>query len=270
MPEIAEVETIKKDLNTSCILRQKIKSVDIQYSSILNLPKSEFTKILLGNSILDVSRLGKYLIFKLDGYYLIMHLKMTGHLLLKDKDYLLQKHELVYFTFENMKKLIYFDPRRFGRLYIKKDLSILEKIGVDVLSSDFTIDEFSKKLRKKNKVIKTLLLDQHFVAGIGNIYADEILFDAKINPKKLSSKIDEEKIKQLYLSIKKVILKAVENRGTSLGKSKLNYTSINGEFGSNQNHLMIHTKKICPKCKTLVTKIKINQRTSYFCKICQK
>lgn len=270
MPEIAEVETIKNDLTTCCILGQKIKKIDIFYPSILNISKDEFLKRVLNKSISSVSRIGKFLIFQLDDFYLLMHLKMTGHLLLKDKTDESNKHELLSFTFENQKSLIYFDPRRFGRILLTKDLKILNKLGPDILSKNFIFEDFFKKLLTKKKKIKTLLLDQSFLAGIGNIYADEILFDAKINPIKLSCKINKEKAKDLFLSIKSVVEKAIKHRGTSLGRSKLNYTSINGEFGTNQNHLMIHTKKICPKCKTLVSKIKINQRTSYFCKICQK
>ncbi len=270
MPEIAEVETIKNDLLGSDILGQKIKNVDVFYPSIIEISKNEFIKKINNKIISNISRKGKYLIFDLGKLYLIIHLKMTGHLLLKDKNYILKKHELISFTFENSKKLIFFDPRRFGKIYLKKNLNILDKLGPDILSKDFLFDDFFKKLKTKKKKIKTLLLDQQFISGIGNIYADEILFLAKIHPQNISSKITKEKAKLLFSSIKKVVKKAIKNRGTSLGTSQLNYTSINGDFGTNQNQLLIHTKKNCPECISKIRKIKINQRSSYFCKKCQK
>lgn len=269
MPEIAEVETIKNDLLTSDILGQKIKNVDIIFIKIFDSSKKEFIKKILNKKISNIYRKGKYLIFELENLYLIIHLKMTGHILLKDKNYILKKHELVSFTFENSKKIIFFDPRRFGRIYLKDNLSILDKLGPDILSKEFLFNDFYNKLKNKNKKIKTLLLDQSFISGIGNIYADEILFSAKIHPENLSSKISLSKATSLYTSIKKVIDNAIENRGTSLGTTKMNYTSINGDFGTNQNFLLIHTKKSCQNCRSKIKKIKINQRSSYFCPKCQ-
>lgn len=270
MPEIAEVETIKNDLLISGILGQRIKSVDILFTSIIEIQKSLFTKKIKNKVISQISRKGKYLIFDLGKLYLIIHLKMTGHLLLKDKNYILKKHELISLTFKNNKKLIFYDPRRFGKIYLRKNLNITNKLGPDILSKEFIFTDFYNKLKIKRKKIKTFLLDQNFIAGIGNIYADEVLFLAKIHPEIIAKKINKEKAKILFNSIKKVIKKAVKNRGTSLGTSKLNFTSIKGDFGLNQNHLLVHTKKICPICSMKIEKIKINQRTSYFCKKCQK
>lgn len=269
MPEIAEVETIKNDLIENKILSQKINDIKILKPSLINTSKKVFVEKLKGSTICNIRRYGKYLIFDLVDKYLVIHLKMTGHIFLKNQNHTLQKHEHIALILENKQKLVYFDPRRFGKLYLKEDLSFIDKLGQDILSTNFTFDCFYSKLKSKNKSIKTLLLDQNFIAGLGNIYVDETLFLAKIHPKRLGKSISEKKAKDLFVCIKKVILKAIKNRGTSLGKSKSNFSSIHEDFGENQNYLLVHTKKTCPNCSSDIKKIKINQRTSHFCEKCQ-
>jgi formamidopyrimidine-DNA glycosylase len=270
MPEIAEVETIKNDLLASNILGQKIKTVEFLFLPLIEISPENFIKKIRNLFLLKILRKGKYLIFDFGKIYLLIHLKMTGHLFLKRYDYKSQRHDLIIFTFENKIKLVFFDPRRFGKIYIKNDLTIVDRLGPDILSEEFVLEEFYESLILRKKKIKTLLLDQYFIAGIGNIYADEILFEAKIHPEKIAQDINKKKAKDLYFAIERVIQKAIKNRGTSLGKTKLNFTSIKEDFGFNQNHLLVHTKKICPICSALIKKIKINQRTTYFCEKCQR
>jgi len=270
MPEIAEVETIKNDLISSAVFGQKIVDVKVYASTLINEKKANFIKEIKNRYLVDVLRKGKNLIFDLDSLYLLVHLKMTGHIFLKDQKDRLEKHEHIVFDFENGKKLVYYDPRRFGKLLVQKDLSVLDKLGPDILSKDFIFDTFYEKLKIKRKKIKTLLLDQHFIAGLGNIYVDEVLFLAKMHPSKIALDISKKDAKNLFVSVKEITLKAIKNRGTSLGKSKSNFASIFEDFGNNQNHLLVHTKKRCPKCFLKIEKLKINQRTSHFCKRCQK
>ncbi|NGX34099.1 MAG: Formamidopyrimidine-DNA glycosylase [Candidatus Anoxychlamydiales bacterium] len=269
MPEIVEVETIKNDLIRARILSQKIVDVKILKPSLINISKKAFVQKAKNSTLQNILRIGKYLIFDLKDKYLIIHLKMTGHIFLKDEDYILQKHEHIALIFENKKMLVYFDPRRFGKFYLRDDLSILNKLGCDILSKNFTFDTFYEKLKSKKKNIKTLLLDQNFIAGLGNIYVDEALFLAKIHPETFSQNLAKKKSQNLYSSIKKTISKAIKNRGTSLGNSRSNFSSIYEDFGNNQNHLLVHTKKTCPICFSKIKKIKVNQRTSHFCEKCQ-
>jgi len=271
MPEIAEIETIKNDLIASGILGHKIVNIQIYSFSILQkITKQAFVNKLKNKTLLKIRRKGKYFIFDFKDLYLIIHLNMTGHIFLKDDTYKNQKHDHIIINFENQKKLIYFDPRRFGKFFLREDLSMLNKLGPDILLDEFVFDDFFVRLNKKSKKIKTLLLDQNFIAGLGNIYADEVLFEAKIHPEKIAKNIKRPKAKDLFYSILEVIKKAIHNRGTSLGLSKSNFSSINERFGTNQDYLLVHTKKTCPKCFSKINKIKINQRTSYYCKSCQK
>ncbi|NGX49134.1 MAG: Formamidopyrimidine-DNA glycosylase [Candidatus Anoxychlamydiales bacterium] len=269
MPEIAEVETIKNDLFKAKILSQKIVDVIIFKPSLINTSKKAFSQRVKNSRIINIKRVGKYLIFDLEGKFLIIHLRMTGHIFLKDQNHIFQKHEHIALVFENKKMLVYFDPRRFGKFYLKEDLSSLDKLGCDILSEKFTFDSFYEKLKSKKKNIKTLLLDQNFIAGLGNIYVDEALFLAKMHPEKISLDITKKNAKDLFLSIKKIIAKAIKNRGTSLGKSRSNFSSIYEDFGEHQNHLLVHTRKTCPICSSIIKKIKVSQRTSHFCEKCQ-
>lgn len=272
MPEIAEVETIKRDLlDSKKVLGQKIKNIQIFFPKILfNISKEEFCKKIKNSTIKNISRNGKYLILQLDNFYLLIHLKMTGHIFLKDQNYKIQKHDHISITLDNKKKIIYFDPRKFGNFQLKKDLSFFNKLGPDILSKNFTFDFFFEKLKSKQKNIKNYLLDQSFIAGLGNIYVNEVLFLAKIHPLKICNTLNKSLAKNLYEITKKVIIDAIYNRGTSLGSSKSNFSSINEDFGKNQNFLMIHTKAFCPECLNKVQKIKVSQRTSHVCLKCQK
>ncbi|MFA6118930.1 MAG: DNA-formamidopyrimidine glycosylase [Parachlamydiales bacterium] len=271
MPEIVEVETIKRDLeNSKEVLRHKIIDIEVFSNSIIDKNSKNNLNLIKNKTIKNIQRIGKYLVFELDDLYLVVHLRMTGHIFLKDKKYINQKHDHLFLIFENNKKIVYFDPRRFGKFYVKSDLLFLKNLGSDVLSENFIFDEFYENLKTKNKKIKTLLLDQNFIAGLGNIYVDEVLFSAKINPLKLASSLKGAEALNLYNSIKDVVNSALIHRGTSLGKNRSNFSSINEDFGNNQKFLLIHTRKTCPGCKRDVEKIKISQRTSYYCKYCQK
>ncbi|MBN2479605.1 MAG: bifunctional DNA-formamidopyrimidine glycosylase/DNA-(apurinic or apyrimidinic site) lyase [Parachlamydiales bacterium] len=271
MPELAELHTIAHDLKNAKIINQKILDIKVHTTSIIRPVKEiDFINSLKNLNILDIFRKGKYLVIKFIDKYLIIHLKMTGHIFLKEKSYAIQKHEHIEFILKN-NKLIYFDPRRFGRLYIVKNLDLFFKnIGPDALENNLPFEYFLKILKSKKLQIKALLLDQSILAGIGNIYADEILFNAKIHPETIANKISNNKIFDLYSSIEDVLKKAIINRGTTLGNSRSNFSSIYENKGQNQNHLMIFMQKICPICKKSVKKIKVAQRTSHFCQSCQK
>ena len=137
MPEIVEVETIKNDLLEAKILSQKIVDVKIFNPSLINISKKDFSQRIKNSRIINIKRVGKYLIFDLKDKYLIIHLRMTGHIFLKNQNYIFQKHEHFALVFANKKMLVYFDPRRFGKLYLKEDLSSLDKLESDILSKIF-------------------------------------------------------------------------------------------------------------------------------------
>ena len=172
-----------------------------------------------------------------------------------------------------MNILSFFDTRKFGRLYLVKDINkLLYTLGPDPLNNDFDYKTVIPKMNKSSKNIKALLLDQSFISGIGNIYADEALWEAKINPKKIAKTMSTREIINIFKAITIVLEKGIKNKGTSLGKNSFNFSDIYHRFGSNQNHLNAYDQKDkqCKRCKTLIVKEKVAQRNSYFCPLCQK
>ena len=272
MPEIAEVETVRKILKTQ-ILNKKIVKVDVIYDKIIETNKIKFASSLINQKIIDIDRKGKWLIFELDNYYLLSHLRMEGKFFLKNSHDPILKHEHIIFTFSDNESLRYHDTRKFGKMQlISKDELLtnpsLQKQGPEPNSTDLTKEYLLSKLQNKNIAIKTLLLDQTIISGLGNIYANEVLFDAKINPLKSGKEIMLEECQKLVESTNKIINKAISMGGTTI-KS---YTSSLGVTGLFQQELKVHLKdkELCQVCQNSITKIKINGRSTYYCSICQK
>ena len=190
MPEIAEVETVRNTLKKQ-ILNRKIKDVKILYPKMIESNLDEFIKNLVGNEFIDIKRRGKWLIFELHDFYLLSHLRMEGKYFLKSSKDPLEKHEHVVITFDDNQDLRYHDTRKFGRmnLILKDELEqteCIKKQGLEPLDQALTADYLLAKFKNKHIPIKTALLDQTIISGLGNIYANEVLFYAKINPLKPS------------------------------------------------------------------------------------
>lgn len=209
--------------------------------------------------------------FELDDYYLISHLRMEGKYFIKDLNEILNKHDHVIFTLDNKEELRYNDTRKFGKMYlVKKDeleKTPISKLGLEPWDKNLTIDYLKGKLNKK-KSIKTLLLDQSIIVGIGNIYVDEILFLSKINPEKSGCILSDKNLQDIIDNTKKVLEKAIKSGGTTIHT----YTSVDGITGRFQQKLLVHTKKDepCPVCGTSILKIVVNGRGTYYCPKCQK
>ena len=272
MPEIAEVETVKETLKRK-ILNKKIVSVDIIYPKMIESDIREFKNIIENKMFIDIKRIGKWLIFDLGDYYLLSHLRMEGKFFIKDKSLPIIKHEHIIFTFEDGSDLRYHDTRKFGKMNLieKCDLYEVESIkkqGLEPLDDKLTADYLLEKLKNKRIAIKTLLLDQTIISGLGNIYVNEILFDARINPKRCGNTITKEECIKIIHSSKRIIKRAIELGGTTI-KS---YTSSLGVTGKFQNELKVHTKENekCPVCSEKIKRIKINGRSTYYCEECQK
>ena len=294
MPELPEVETIISDLN------KKIKG-DMIADFWSDWPKAikgksleAFRKEIKGRKILGARRLGKNIFVDLSGRKTIyIHLKMTGHLLIKSKiknqksklrnDYFSDRvnqyvHHIWKLITNNKqlttKTLEFSDLRKFGKIVLVdadklKELKEIKKLGVDAIDKEFTFDKFNGILEKrKNKMIRDILMDQNLIAGIGNIYMSEILFDAGILPSRAAEKINTSERKKLYNSIKKILKKAVKLRGTS----DSDYRDTSGAPGNFQKVLRVYRreKQKCKKCGTIIKRIKIGQRSAFFCPRCQK
>jgi len=272
MPEIAEVETVRNTLKQR-ILNKKIKDVKIIYSKMIESNLNDFKNILIGNSFKDINRIGKWLIFDLGEHYLLSHLRMEGKYFLKTSKEQIEKHEHIIFTFDDDTDLRYHDTRKFGRMNLikKEDLyntEAIKKQGYEPFDEKLTSDYLLEKFKGKKLPMKTLLLDQTIISGLGNIYADEVLFAAKINPLKTGSEVTKEECERIINSSKVIIKEAIEMGGTTI-KS---YTSSLGVTGRFQQKLKAHKKEgePCSICGKPIKRIKVGGRSTYYCESCQK
>ena len=272
MPEIAEVETVRKTLQSQ-IVGKKIQKVTVLYESIIEGNSKEFCELLAGETIQEMKRIGKWLLFELDHYFLLSHLRMEGKYFLKSAADPILKHEHIIFTFQDKSDIRYHDTRKFGRmiLTVKEDLykiKAIQKQGVEPNQKEFTTEYLKAKIAKKNLPIKTILLDQTIISGLGNIYANEVLFASKINPFRKGKELNAKDYKNIIESTNQIITKAIQKGGTTI-KS---YTSSLGVTGRFQNDLMVHKreKEPCKICQTLIKNEKIGGRSTYYCPNCQK
>jgi len=272
MPEIAEVETVRRVLKNK-ILNKKIVDVKIMYPKMIETNIDDFKKNIINNSFTDILRKGKWLIFELNDYYLLSHLRMEGKYFIKDINKEIIKHEHVIFYFDDNTTLRYHDVRKFGKMFLVKKNEInnvkeLAKQGLEPndirLTSSYLLDKF----KNKSLPIKSTLLDQSIISGLGNIYADEVLFDAKINPLKQAKKITKEEANNIINSAKEIIDNAIKCGGTTIRS----YTSSLGVKGNYQDFLKVHKREneLCEICKSKIIRIKINGRSTYYCPKCQK
>ena len=271
MPELPEVETVRKKLLTK-LKNKKIKSVNIIYPNIFFGQDIEKIKENIKNqTINDIKRKGKWLIFELDDYYLLSHLRMEGKYLYRNIGEKIEKHEHVIFNINDEFELRYKDTRKFGRMYLvdktKINESPLKDVGPDPWDEKLTINYLKEKYNNKKIPIKTALLDQSIIAGIGNIYADEILFLSKIHPLRKCGSLNNKELESIIENTKKVLEKAIEEGGTTIRS----YTSEEGVTGLFQNELYVHQreKEECRICKTIIKKIRVGQRGTYYCEKCQ-
>ncbi len=273
MPELPEVETVKETLK-KIVLNKKIDNVVVLYSNIVETPKlEEFIEKIKGETIKDIRRRGKWLVFELTNYYLLSHLRMEGKYIIRNHGEEYDKHEHVVFCFNDNTELRYKDTRKFGKMHlVKKDelesCKALSNVGMEPFDENLNSKYLLDKYKTKKLPIKTVLLDQSIIAGIGNIYADEILFLSNINPLKKSFDITEIEAENIIKYTKEVLKKAIKSGGTTIRS----YESSEGVHGRFQQELLVHNKEAepCPNCKTSIIKITVGGRGTYYCTKCQK
>lgn len=288
MPELPEVETIKLGLQKH-LVGHKIEDIEIRVPKIFQgNPKN-----VIGAKVVAIKRIGKGLIIELDnGYVLTVHLKMTGQLVFRDKntqnlvlskkvggDTLPSKYSHVIFSLDKGAKLYYNDLRRFGWVKVLKKDELAEnaffsqmgpepKVGEDLAGKELTLDYFKNVVQKGNLPIKPILMDQKRIGGIGNIYANDALFLAGIDPRRKGKSLTEEETKKLFEAVHTVIKKSL-NYG---GSSDENYVNVLGQEGNYQNHTLVYGKKgeKCSVCGSIIEKIQLGNRGTYFCPKHQK
>ena len=266
MPELPEVETIRRNLKDK-LINKKIIDVKVLYPNMIMTDLNDFINNIKNQTIIDIKRRGKWLMFELDNYYLLSHLRMEGRYIFRDNDEL-NKHEHVIFYLNDNTNLRYKDTRKFGRMYLLDKEDIYNKkplcdLGLE--PSDLTLNYLKSKFKNKKIPIKTVLLDQSILVGIGNIYDDEILFKSGINPNRLASSLNDSDINNIIKYTNQILEDAIKNNGTTIRS----YEATEGTKGSNQNNLLVHTKDICPKCNSKLIKEKISGRSTYYCNKCQ-
>ncbi len=267
MPELPEVETIRNEL-LPYIVGRTISGVTLFWERMLRQPSpAEFHPRISGQKVTGLSRRGKYLVFQLGGGgCLIAHLKMSGSLLLGKGSPPEYTRAIIHL--DDGTSIFFRDPRKFGTLQLVEDSdSVLCKLGPEPLSSSFTPETLYDSLKKRKAPIKALLLDQSFIAGIGNMYADEALFVAGIHPLKPSNSLSRTEAHRLHRAIQDVLREAIGNKGASVNT----YFRPGGEMGTAHSQFQVAHRggKPCPTCNTPIQRIPIRNRGSYFCPRCQ-
>jgi formamidopyrimidine-DNA glycosylase len=271
MPELPEVETVKEKLKPR-LINKRIKDVEVHWNNtIVGIDVNDFKNKLSNQVFIDIKRRGKWLIFELTDYYLLIHLRMEGKFFFKEETDERIKHEHVIFKLEDI-ELRFHDTRKFGKMYLldKEDAynrKPLNELGLEPFDDNLTISYLKEKYKHKSLPIKEVLLDQKIIVGIGNIYADEILFLSKINPWKKARELNKKELSNIISNTKEVLSKAIELGGTTIRS----YVSLDNKKGSFQDELFVHGRvnKPCKVCQTLIQKKFIGGRGTYYCFTCQ-
>ncbi|NQU16789.1 MAG: DNA-formamidopyrimidine glycosylase [Candidatus Saganbacteria bacterium] len=262
MPELPEVETVKRQI-LPVVAGRVITSLEyIDRRNIKNISSKEFKRKIVGDKILDIERRAKYLFFKLkSGNWMVIHLGMAGRVLLKP-----DKYVKIIFGLSGGKKMYFSDTRLFGKIWLYTKYPELG-LGPEPLEKSFKLGDFKKLVKSKRGNTKVVLMDQKFIAGIGNIYAAEALFVAGINPKRRMESLTDNEIAKLYKGIMKSLKAGIVHKGTSVS----DFVGAIGQEGTNQNYLYVYGRKgePCKKCRQPIHKISLGQRGTYFCSKCQ-
>jgi len=274
MPELPEVHTIASDLKKN-IEGCSIDGVEIENGYKVNPNNKDFSQKLVGSRIDKVGRVSKNIVIKLNsGDFLTFHLAMTGRLLLRDTKSPKDTHQKIQIKLSNKEKnlaLRFCDARMFGKVGVwngQEIKGLKEKYGPDMIMQEILPGDFMERLKSKNTTIKHALLEQTIVAGLGNIYATDALWMAKIHPETKTRELDIKRSTDLLKSAKEILTEGILHRGATLPDEA--YVDIFGQPGSHQKHFRIYGKAYCPRCKTKVEYKKINGRGTYFCPSCQK
>ncbi len=270
MPELPEVETIARGLRPE-LIGMSILDADVRWKRTIATPSvRRFKELIQGQVIRDVGRRAKFLRIRLSDYELFIHLRMSGDLVLKDGLVKPARHDRLILALQSTKSglsrsLIFNDTRKFGRVWLTADAAeITAGLGLEPLSDDFTPQWLSAALRKRHRQLKPLLLDQTFLAGLGNIYTDESLHRAKLHPLTLSDSVTAKKAERLHAAIQATLLEGIRRNGASF-----DWVYRGGEF---QNYFRVYDRegKPCPVCGTPIQKLVVGQRGTHICPNCQK
>jgi len=274
VPELPEVETVARDLRTAAV-GQRITRVRLSRPDVVRHPGPEaFAAGLRGTRVEAVERLGKFILCALDSAdELVIHLGMTGHLWVCNASLPPRPHTHLRCRLEDGRELRFADARRFGRLLLGprallREVGVLPLLGVEPLSDEFTRDRFTAALRRTTRPIKSVLLDQRSIAGIGNIYADEICHHAGVRPTRRCHRLTRAERVRLFEAVPAVLHKAIANRGTSFD----DYRDLWDARGSNEEELQVYGRGglACPRCGSVLRRTVLGGRSTVYCPDCQR
>jgi formamidopyrimidine-DNA glycosylase len=275
MPELPEVETYVRDL-APILSGRRVVDAQVAWPRTIAWPDAEaFAAQIVGQQFEQFGRRGKYMLLGLaSGLTMVVHLRMTGHLLVVPADAAAAPHTHIVMELDDGCRLIFQDSRKFGRIWLVSDTaSVLAKLGPEPLDDAFSAQGLAASLRGRTASIKALLLDQHIVAGVGNIYADESLFRARIHPARPGGSLNDAEIMALQSAVRDVLAEGIANAGSSLGASGLqNYSRLGGAPGGFQEKFNVfrRTGQPCPRCGAAIERIVLAQRSTHFCPMCQR
>lgn len=265
MPELPEVETVVRGLRGPLVGRT-FTGVTVRWPNSVKTPIPDLKERLPGQRIESITRRGKYLQFHLSGDdTLLLHLKMSGDLLVEPAQEPLHEHVRTIFDLDNDHQLRFKDMRKFGRVYLVDDpAQVVGKLGPEPLADDFTVADFKALFQRRKGRLKSLLLNQEFIAGIGNIYADESCFLARINPHRQADSLSATELERLYQAIRTTLKAGITHKGASLDQ-----VYRGGQF---QNHFQVYgrTGQACTHCQATIVRTVIGGRSTHFCDQCQQ
>jgi len=273
MPELPEVETIRKTLE-NLVPGKKIQDVSIYWPKIIKHPDDvdHFKHLLIGEKIEKMDRRGKFLLFYFEHYVLVSHLRMEGKYRVTQSEDPITKHTHVIFHFTDGTDLRYNDVRKFGTMHvfpIGKEFTVkpLNQLGPDPFEKTYTVEYLREKCQKTTRNIKTTLLDQTIIAGLGNIYVDEVLFFSRIHPEKKANELTDQQVKTIWKYARNVLDRAVKQGGTTIRS----YVDGAGEMGMFQQELFVYAQeqKPCKHCGEEIIKLKVAGRGTHICPTCQ-
>jgi len=278
MPELPEVETIARTLRSGerhrglTVVGQKITGVKVLWDRTLaNISPEQFKSRIIGQVVENVSRRGKFLVFTLSADTLLMHLRMSGDVRIeagvdkKELELALQPHDRLVLLFESGQRLAFNNPRKFGRVWLAENPGqILDALGPEPLDIGLTDEVFYGMLLSHRRMMKPLLMDQNFLAGMGNIYTDEALFRARLHPRRVSNTVSEKESELLLQEIRNVLKEGIQRNGASI-----DWVYRGGDF---QNEFKVYGRKDepCTVCGTEIIRILVGQRGTHICPTCQK
>jgi formamidopyrimidine-DNA glycosylase len=268
MPELPEVETIRRQL-IPLYRGEIIYKVNLKTTSLLkNCPAEDFQCDLSGKRVVDFLRRGKFLIFHCENLYPVFHLGMSGIFLQDKGESRYPQHIHLEMKFESGKELYFQDMRKFGNIRLYKELPQFPELGVEPLNGELTVEKLTEMLRAKKMNIKQFLMSQEHIAGIGNIYASEILFEAQISPLRRTFELNEAEVVALDRAIGAILISSIEKFGTTYSA----YRTVAGSSGENQHFLRVYQRagEGCYRCGGIVQKIVLGNRSTFFCGECQK